>query len=137
MLSVEHGEAVHLEVVHQLFGLMQVVFFTHRDDFVRGGAADGHLVERSTLRVGSHADVAIREDADDVAFGVYHLDAPAIVVPHDLRGPVHGVRCATSSDAPGHDVSDFHGGPPFATLKSKLRATEDDGDGPNAARWPA
>lgn len=107
-IHVTDRKPADLVVTHQLFHCDQVVLRLARHH--RSSHYILHLdqVQRSPLRVRTHAEIAIGDHPNDDIVSVNHRDASAIALPHDARRDVQRVSRGARCDFTLHKFPDFH-----------------------------
>ena len=60
------------------------------------------------MSIGTHANVAISEKADQLGAIIHHGDATAAVFPHELGGATQRVVCTTRHNITFHRLFDMH-----------------------------
>src|SRR5689334_2087097 len=111
-VAVEHRQAVHLALLHEAEGGLDVVVDAAGMDLARHRVAHGDRLGRLVLRRRGHADVAVRDHAHDAT--IVHDGSEAAVLPphhHCRLGEV--VLGPDGLDVRVHQVSDFHREPPL------------------------
>lgn len=107
-IVTDYRQSTDAALCHDLCRVIYVVLRTTAYYAPSHGACHSQSVQRTTLRISRHADVAIGQKPDWVELFVHHRDRAGCVFPHDLRCFVKRVVWVASSDVMPHHSLDFH-----------------------------